>query len=209
MLPRFKLTRRTLLLVIILALLLIAFLIRNSLLGGIAGFLIVNDPLAPSDIIVALTGSDERVRYAVQLFHRGLSSRLAFTGSGDKPLLSDWGYIDIAKAYAVKQGVPEDAIFEIPSFGGTYEEALQVRKFMEEHGLQSAVIVSSPPHMRRVQMIFHKVLGSQVKLILVPVPLERSYFDLQNWWKDKESLQSVVMEYLKLSYYYFKYVFLN
>lgn len=197
----------SLLLIIFIFLSLVIF--RQFLLINIAGFLIVSDPLARTDIIVALTGSDERVRYAVALFQQGLSPRLAFTGGNDKPLLSKWGYSDIAEAYAVKQGVPEDAIFKISSIGGTYEEAVQIRKFLKEHGLQSAIIVSSPPHMRRVQMIFHSVIGPQVRLILAAVPLESSYFDLQHWWRDKESLQSVVMEYLKLPYYYFKYIVLK
>jgi len=94
-----------------------------------------------------------------------------------------------------------------PSSTNTYEEALELKEYLEDGApVQSVIIVSSPYHMRRAQRAFQKVLGERVRLQFAPVPFEMSSLE-QRWWTAGWSRKMVVNEYLKILFYFVKYSF--
>ncbi len=62
-----------------------------------------------------------------------------------------------ARNYAVRQGVPPDAILVETSSRSTHENMLYAKKVMEENGMRSALIVSDPIHMRRAMAMARDV----------------------------------------------------
>jgi uncharacterized SAM-binding protein YcdF (DUF218 family) len=81
--------------------------------------------------------------------------------------------------------------------GGTFLEARKTIHLMLEHGLETALVVSSPYHMRRAKLAFEKASnGHPLRFFYHPVP--RSSDDETPWWMDGRYLARVVQEYGKL-----------
>ena len=112
----------------------------------------------PADAIVVLgaaqfngqpsTTFEARLQHAVDLWKRGLAPYLVVTG-GKLPA-------DItteaatARAFAIAQGVPEEAILGEYKGRNTLESLEGVKAILAGHGLHSAVFVSDETHMLRV-----------------------------------------------------------
>jgi len=200
-----RFTIKRLIATIFILLVLTVLVFHRFFLIKFAEFLIVEDPLRSADLIEVLGDKIERIKYGIELYQKGYAPKIAFTGGKEDLLLIDLSWPEIAKEYALTQGIPSEAIL-IADANSTYEEALQIKKIMADHKLNSVIIVSSPYHMRRARLIFKSVLQGEANLIFAPVPLEQSEFKLHSWWTDEESLVNVMQEYVKLPLYYFKYV---
>lgn len=185
----------------------IVFLFRYEILIGIGQFLVIENPLEQAQIIQALgwTGT-ERIDHAIKLYKRGWGNKLYFTGNGEALPFAFNNFGEVATAYADSQGVPEESVISSPSTASTYEEAVALKRLIyQNHDIQSVIIVSSPFHMRRVRMIFRKVLPDKIKTIFHPVPWSESKY-ARRWWSTEDSTAMVINEYIKLVYYYFKYM---
>lgn len=197
----------------ILAAILIVYAFRGPILVGMGGYLIVNDKLQRADIIKPLEGgpSARRLDYAIKLYKEGYADKILLSG-GEVRLIGYDGpqlWTKLATEYAISKGVLEEAIITGGITHSTFEEALDLRRVMEDYGFDSVIVVSDPPHMRRVAMTFNRFVKDKtdnVKLIYHPIPLEKSEFVLNGWWEDEASLVAVAVEYIKIVYYYFKYL---
>jgi len=192
---------------IILVLLLVVAITHRLWLEAIAKFLIVEDQLSQADVIVILGGGGpERVRHGVKLYQSGYGTRIIATGMEQKlpGLTTTWP--QLARQEAVSLGVPEDAIILEERPTSTYEDAKYVKQDMLDGGLRSAIVVSSPPHMRRARMTFRKVFSDQKDISLQFSPAEDSDFQVHKWWTREKELISIVNEYCKLVLYLFKYI---
>lgn len=190
--------------VVMVALLILA---RVPILLGIGRFLIIQDELRSADLIHVLGGEVDRIDYAVQLYKAGVGRKLFFTGGRIEIPLVDTTYSRLAQQYAIAKGVrSEDVLPHESRATSTYEEALELKAFLES-GVQvkSVIIVSSPYHMRRARWTFTKVLGDRVTFQFAPVPFEMSRHK-QRWWMDEWSLNLVLTEYLKIPFYYVNYL---
>jgi len=191
--------------VLLLATLILA---RAPILLGIGRFLIIQDELRSADLIHVLGGDVDRIDYAVQLYKAGLGKQLFFTGGRIEIPLVDTTYSRLAQQYAVSKGVrSEDVLPHESRATSTYEEALELKEFLDSGvGVKSVIIASSPYHMRRARWTFTTVLGDRVTFQFAPVPFEMSRHK-QRWWTDEWSLNLVLMEYLKIPFYYANYMF--
>jgi len=196
----------------ILALILILYIFRGPILLGIGAYLIVTDELEKAELIKPMQGgpSAERVDYAIELYKKGYAHKILL--SGEKVRLMGYNepqpWPELAKDYAMSKGVPEEAIIMGGATRSTYDEAVDLKRVMQSYGFRSAIVVSDPPHMRRVAMTFERVVkdgNKNIRLIYRPIPLEKSDFVLNGWWDDEDSLVAVVNEYLKILFYLFKY----
>ncbi|MCC6490395.1 MAG: YdcF family protein [Candidatus Hydrogenedentes bacterium] len=119
------------------------------------------DHAARSDCIVVLGAAvqgqepspvfEERIRHGVNLYERGLASKLVFTGgtgAGQNRSESSAG-----AALAVRMGVPRDAILTEEQSHTTRQNLAGALAVMRGHGLRSAIIVSDPLHMKRAMMM--------------------------------------------------------
>jgi len=165
-------------------------------LPAVGRFLVVADKPAPAEVLVVLSGDrGERLEYAVRLHREGLAERLLLSGG---PVYTDLTAADLLRRHALLLGVPEHKIITEPRATNTYQNALYSRELMEYYGLDSAIVVSSPYHMRRVRALFDEVFrDSDIRLFYRPV--EDSWFDPEYWWESAAGRRLVLGEYLKLT----------
>ena len=89
-----------------------------------------------------------RLDHAIELYHAGIAPVLIVTGGkaeGDRTTEAA-----IARAYAMRHDVPENAILGEDQSRTTLQSIRGVAGLMRDHGLGSAVFVSDPTHMLRV-----------------------------------------------------------
>jgi len=200
-------------LVLTAALLLVIFTAQSWLIK-IAEFLIVENRLEPCDLVVALAYSrDMRIRHAAKLYHQGYGSKVVLDfGGGPRSELPNIYRVcedplQTAKDFAVSQGVPDQNILIQNGATSTYDEALYLKKLIRQNQYRSVIIVTSALHTRRVAMIFKKVLNdTPVKLLFYAVPVEDEAMSLVKWWTREDELIYINNEYIKLVFYYFKYI---
>ena len=154
-----------------------------------AKLLYFSDPPEKVDVIIALGSKPERAGYAAYLYGLGFSDTIIITGWGTS--------VDRMAERAVREGVEkQDLILEKESIS-TYQNALYSKKIVLKKGYKSAIIVSSPYHMRRSKMVFDRVYrNSGVKLLYCPTgPLNSKTLNKR----------LARMECVKLVYYWFRY----
>ncbi|MFX4263318.1 YdcF family protein [Pelotomaculum propionicicum] len=159
------------------------------------GFLVISEDPRTSDVIIALSGGPGRDIYAAELYKAGLSRRIIMSGISP----SAGQMAERAVVMGVKR---EDIILEERSVS-TFQNALFTREIMVGKGFQSAIVVSSPYHMRRTKMVFERVFkGSGVRLIYCAAP---PGLDINTPLGAEYARRTVIMEYIKLLYYWARY----
>lgn len=163
-----------------------------------------NEPIQV-DLIVALGGgSIERDQMAAVLYNAGYAKKILLTGmEGDSDAGQNY-YLASRSRFLLKQGVPAEALIFDGQSTSTYQEAINTAALLNAHHWQSALVVSDPPHIRRVdyclQPVFKKA-GLSYQLIQSNVPT----WHAERWWQDKKWAQFCVREVVKLVYYALAY----
>lgn len=116
------------------------------------------DQAARADAIIVLGAAaydakpspvfEERIRHGLDLYRQGYAPLLIFTGGygGSGARFSE---SQVARRYALKQGIPEDAILIETASRTTRQNLIQARRLMEQRKLHRVIIVSDPLHMAR------------------------------------------------------------
>ena len=130
-------------------------------LGGVAAWILwvgERDQAAPADTIIVLGAAaydavpspvfKARIEHGLDLFKGGLAETLIFTG-GYGGGGARFAESQVARRYAMRQGVPETAILIESTSQTTYQNLFEARRLMQEHGLRRAIVVSDPLHMAR------------------------------------------------------------
>jgi len=177
--------------VIIIAL---ACLIARPPWSLLAKLLVVDDRPEKVDVLIALSGDSEREIYAAELYKLGFAPRIIMSGRGGGQM---------AKR-AVSTGVKERDILIEDKSESTYQNAVYSRDIVVARNFKSAIIVTSPYHMRRTKLVFGRVFrNTGVKLIYCST--KDSGFNVDGQCKSDIDRQIVRREYIKLIYYWFKY----
>jgi uncharacterized SAM-binding protein YcdF (DUF218 family) len=164
---------------------------------GIGHVLAVEDPLAPSDVIVAHTGdTGARTETAVDLWKRKYAPLILFAGAAEDPNSVASG--EIMKREAVSLGVPDSAILVEPSSNTTEQNARLVADLMKAHGLRSAILVTSPYHQRRAANLFAQTFGADA-LTFSNYPARDPDWDPNTWWLHEPARTLTAVELAKLS----------
>ncbi len=156
-------------------------------------FLVVNNTPVKSDVIVVLTGGDERIAHAVTLCKEGYSDKLLLTGCEDK--------IALMKQYAVESGISADNILEEDKSSSTYENAVFTKDIVLEMGFESAIVVTSDYHTRRSMLVFKKAFRD-TGVSFVYCSSDDEGFTPAKWWSNGYSFRLVMSEYVKLAGYF-------
>lgn len=168
----------------------------------------IAQPPRSADVIVVFAGGvgesgragggyQERVRAAVDLYHAGHAAWLVFES----------GYVfafqetEIMRDLAVSQGVPASAIILDTRGTNTYDYVLRVREVLQTRGWDSALLVSSPYHMRRALGVWRR---QAPEIEVIPTPVAQSQFYAHGRGASVEQLQGLVREYLALFVYWWK-----
>lgn len=162
-----------------------------------------------ADAMILLMGTfPERVLQAADLYKAGISDRLIIVSEnmGAYRALEERGAKVIrtteqARDAAVVLGIPDSCITILPGNArSTLDEALSVSEYLRgENRIDSLILVSSPAHMRRAQMIFKTVLRkSGFNIYIGCSPSTYTSFIPEKWWKQKEDIQTVLTEFIKI-----------
>jgi len=158
-----------------------------------------------ADLIVVLGGDGgDRGLTAARLYVAGLAPSVFLTGleatpPGVRKPLMHWRAQVLAEA-----GVPLAQLEYDAASMNSWEEAVNTRRLMEARGWRKAVVVSDPYHMRRLSWTWGRVFeGSGLEYSLVASA--PAFWKPDVWWRDEKSGQAVIVEYIKLAYYWVKY----
>jgi uncharacterized SAM-binding protein YcdF (DUF218 family)/glycosyltransferase involved in cell wall biosynthesis len=188
------------------ALALYLVLFCTPLVWGIARPLRVASDLRPADAIVVLGGGvgesgergggyEERVKRAVDLYRTGLAKHIVFSS----------GYVhvfretEVMRALAISQGVnPSDIVLEARA-ASTREYVLFVTALLNQHHWRRILLVSSPYHMRRAILTWHKL--EPAVTVLAAAPPETRFYK-HTFGASLEQIQGIAHEYAALAYYW-------
>ena len=151
-------------------------------LVGVAAYIVwvgQRDDAAPADAIIVLGAAaydakpspvfEERIRHGIDLYKRGLAPKLIFTG-GYGGVGARFSESQVARRYALRQGVPDKAILIESLSRNTHENLRQASLLMHEHDVHRVIIVSDPLHMARSLRI-SRSLG--INAVGSPTPTSR------------------------------------
>jgi uncharacterized SAM-binding protein YcdF (DUF218 family) len=105
----------------------------------------------------------ERVNQAIRLYRQGLVGAIILTGGQGNP--DEPAEAEVARRYALAQGVPESALLLESHSTNTFENLSNARAVAAQNGLDSFLVVSTPYHMRRAM-----ALADDLALEAYPAP---------------------------------------
>jgi len=174
-----------------------------------------NDGLrANADAVIVLAGiplteDSQRIREGTKLYHQG-RGRYLILPLRHPTFKWSWAVTN----YKLERPIPDTRLLIgrespqneqlIAQYGGTYVEAQKSVEIMRQHRIQSAIIVSSAFHMRRVEIAFEQCAkGYDLQFYYHPV--ERASASGSPWWTDSRYVYRILREYKKLLAAYFIY----
>lgn len=176
-----------------------------SVLYFAAGWLHVEHKPSPAEAALVLAGGYYRALYAADLFRQGYVDHVYISKAmpDDEELLLERIGIpflrqeEIYRRILKSRGVPGKAISILGDGAvSTLEEALTVKRKLGGK-LKSLLVVTSPFHVRRAQLIFSDVLPG-MRVNVVSTPYEKFP---DKWWTEQASARNVALELLKIPFY--------
>lgn len=164
-----------------------------------------NDSPDRADVIIVLGGdSGSRVQTGLLLYRQGFASRILLTGIEGGAADTRNAYLNWRATYLLDHGIPKNALLFDNYSANTWQEAAHALQLMQRHGWHNALVVSDPPHARRLAWAWGKVFkdsGREYRIVHAAM-LD---WDAAHWWRDEKSAQFVLMELIKLGYYAIHY----
>jgi uncharacterized SAM-binding protein YcdF (DUF218 family) len=171
---------------------------------GVGRWLVREDPLKHADVIVVLSGSmPYRAEEAGKIFREGYAPEI-WVSRPESPAgdlrefgVSFVGEEDYNRQILIHVGVPDQAIHMLPeAIVDTEQEVEVVEREMQREGKTSVIIVTSPPHTRRVKALWRKLVGHNPEMIVRAA--REDPFDQDHWWRNTRDTFAVVREVLGL-----------
>ena len=186
------------------ALIVFAFLCGMAFVAfrGAGRWLVREDPLAKADEIIVLSGTmPARAEEAGRIFQMGYAPQV-WVSTPDSPReelaamgIPFSGEEDYSRAVLIHEGVPADDVKIFPQpIVDTENEIEEISAQMRRDAKTSAIVVTSPPHTRRVRLLWSKLAGPNLRLIVRGAPQDP--FDADHWWRNTRDTFSVVRELL-------------
>ena len=179
--------------------------VREPILRAAGWALVVNEPVAPADIIVvSLDSGGAGALEAADLVQSHVATRVAvFT---DPPSGEDHEFIrrglpyEDAGARQIRQlkwlGVTD--IVQIPRTDvGTEGEGEVLPSWCDQHQFRSVVFVAARDHSRRVRRMLDRVMKGHPTHVMVR-PARYSLFDPDRWWETRGGVRIEIVEFEKL-----------
>lgn len=158
-----------------------------------------------ADVLVILGGdAGARTIRGLELYRKKYATRIFLTSLEYDELDARNYYLHWRSRLLLDGGVKRDAIEFDTISKNSWEEAENTLKLAKQHGWTKIIVVSDPPHMRRLKWVWSKVLkDSGVDFVLVSgTP---SWWRADKWWTNELSAKFVVNEYIKIVYYFFRH----
>jgi uncharacterized SAM-binding protein YcdF (DUF218 family) len=97
------------------------------------------------------------------------------------------------RALAIDQGIPASQIILEQEASNTRENVTNVNAIARDRRWTRILLVSSPYHMRRALLVWHKVAPD---LVVVPTPPEQTQFYEHTQGASLEQIRGILWEYL-------------
>jgi hypothetical protein len=167
--------------------------------------LVVNEPIAPADIIVvSLDSGGAGALEAADLVQSGISKQVAVFS--DPPSGEDHEFIrrglpyEDASRRQIRQlgwlGVT-DVVQITRTDSGTDGEGQALPAWCDQHQFRSIVFVAARDHSRRVRRVLDRVMKGHVTRVMVQ-PARYSNFDPDQWWETRNGIRTEIVEFQKL-----------
>jgi hypothetical protein len=179
--------------------------VRQQVLRAAGWALVVNEPVAPADVIVVSQDSGGAGALEVaDLVQSGIATSVAvFT---DPPSGEDLEFIrrglpyEDAGARQIRQlkllGVTD--VVQIPRTDvGTEGEGEVLPAWCSQHQFRSVVFVAAPDHSRRVRRVLDRIMKGHPTRVTVQ-PARYSSFDPDRWWETRAGVRTEIVELQKL-----------
>lgn len=95
-----------------------------------------------------------RIDHAIKLYKEGRVDKVILTGGFGKD--AQFAESEVAYNYCVKNGIPERDLYKETKSKTTQQNIIQAKAIMKLHGLDSALLVSDPWHLKRAHGIAEK-----------------------------------------------------
>jgi uncharacterized SAM-binding protein YcdF (DUF218 family) len=152
-----------------------------------------------ADVIVVLGGdSGLRIHKGAELYKAGYSQHILLTGIDER--FYRQGHPNWRERMIISLGVPKDAIKVDTSSKTTWEEAVNTSETMKKREWKSALVVSDPPHMLRLNQTWKKAFEGTTNTFIL-VTTEPPWWNPLLWWKNRKSFQFVISEMKKNLFY--------
>jgi uncharacterized SAM-binding protein YcdF (DUF218 family) len=148
-----------------------------------------------SDLVVCLGGGTlDRVKKSIELFEKGYANKFLLLGES-------W----YNQPY-IKKNYPNLVVKVDESSKNTKEEITFLIDYMKTHKYKSAIIVTDPPHSRRVKSLISLVhiLGDE-NITFSIVASDVKWWNAENYYKNQRAKKFVWYESLKTIASYFLY----
>jgi uncharacterized SAM-binding protein YcdF (DUF218 family) len=165
-------------------------------LAAIGHALAVEDPLEKADTIVVISGdTGARANTAIALWKQGYAPLILFSGAAVDP--ASVSSAELMRREALRQGVPEKATLIEPASATTEENASEVAKLMVQRKLRSAILVTSPYHQRRADLLFTRSFRP-AGLVVRNYPARDPEWNPDLWWLREPLRSRTLVEIAKL-----------
>ena len=178
--------------------------VRELLLRAAGWALVVNEPVAPADIIVISPDSaGAGALEAADLVQSGIATQVAVfadppSGEDQEFIRRGLPYEDVA-ARQIRRlrslGVTD--VVQISRVDGTEGEGKVLPPWCDEHQLGSIVVVATKDHSRRLRRVLDRAMKGHPTRVMVQ-PARYSNFDPDRWWETRGGIRTEIIELQKL-----------
>ena len=111
---------------------------------------------------------EERIKHAIELFKQGHAQTVIFTGGyGDGASHSE---SEVGASYAINEGINKSVILTEARSRTTKQNLMEAKVLMDSSGLESAIIVSDPLHLKRASAMADDI---GILAVTSPTPTSR------------------------------------
>jgi uncharacterized SAM-binding protein YcdF (DUF218 family) len=146
-------------------------------------------PAGRTDAIVALTGGSQRIDDAIDLLAKGYANRLLITGVNERTSRDE-----IARLNPGQRRLFECCVDLDYRARNTIGNAIETRRWMEDHRFRSFIVVTSNYHMPRTLVELDNVIPRARK---VPYAVVSDQVDPDAWWRSPQTAKLLAFEYAK------------
>ena len=173
-------------------------------------WLVRHDNPVRADAIVVLMGSiSDRVLQTADLYDHNVADKIIVVGPGNNEYkdlesrgVSILSNSDQTRNALVSVGIPADSIILLQGHEtrSTLTEALTIREYLlNKPEIDTILLVSSAQHTQRASMIFKSAFrNSENPVSILSSPSKYTNFNAERWWENRQGIQSVLSEYLKM-----------
>ncbi len=188
----------------------ICLLVSLLVFLNLGRFLDVTRPPVAADIIVDLGGEwyGHRIKKTLELYKAGYakSDYIVLTGSRQLQLQEEGHCFSDKIHYLRYHHIDSGHIIYAPGTYNTAEEIAYLKSLMIRHGWHTALIVTDPPHSRRILFLAQWIYDCpNASLHCIVVGDDVRWWHPDTYFLHRQSLLYALSELTKLSFYLVKY----